>query len=135
MAKYRRERINDEVTRVVAEALRSVKDPRVSGSMITITQSRVTGDLKYARIYFSVLGKTTNEEIKEIKKGLYSAQGFIRHAIAEEINLRITPELTFEYDDSIAHGAHIESLLKIAKASHGADIDDDNSGDETSEDE
>lgn len=114
MPKYRRERINDEVTRVVANALRSVKDPRVSEQMITITQSRVTGDLKYAKIFFSVLGDTSKEQIKEIKKGLSSAAGYLRHAIAEEINLRITPELSFEYDDSIEHGAHIEELLKRA---------------------
>ena len=114
MAKFRRERINDEVTRVVAESLREVKDPRVSGSMITVTQSRVSGDLKYARIFFSVLGDTSAEKIKEIKKGLQSAQGFLRRKIAEGINLRITPELSFEYDDSIAHGAHIEQLIKDA---------------------
>ena len=114
MPKFRRERINDEVTRVIAEALREVKDPRVSGSMITVTQSRVSGDLKYARIFFSVLGDTSAEKIKEIKKGLQSAQGFLRRKIAEGINLRITPELSFEYDDSIAHGAHIEQLIKDA---------------------
>lgn len=123
MPKYRRERINDEVTRVIADALRSVKDPRVSERMITVTQSRVTGDLKYAKIYFSVLGNTSSEQIKEIKKGLASASGYLRHAIAEEINLRITPELMFEYDDSIEHGAHIEELLKRAPM-----------GEETSED-
>lgn len=114
MPKFRRERINDEVTRVIAEALREVKDPRVSSSMITVTQSRVSGDLKYARIFFSVLGDTSAEKIKEIKKGLQSAQGFLRRKIAEGINLRITPELSFEYDDSIAHGAHIEQLIKDA---------------------
>ena len=114
MPKYRRERINDEVTRVIAESLREVKDPRVSGSMITVTQSRVSGDLKYARIFFSVLGDTSAEKLKEIKKGLQSAQGFLRRKIAEGINLRITPELSFEYDDSIAHGAHIEQLIKDA---------------------
>ena len=114
MPKFRRERINDEVTRVIAEALREVKDPRVSSSMITVTQSRVSGDLKYARILFSVLGDTSPESIKEIKKGLQSAQGFLRRKIAEGINLRITPELSFEYDDSIAHGAHIEQLIKDA---------------------
>ena len=114
MPKFRRERINDEVTRVIAEALREVKDPRVSSSMITVTQSRVSGDLKYARIFFSVLGDTSAEKIKEIKKGLQSAQGFLRKKIAEGINLRITPELSFEYDDSIAHGAHIEQLIKDA---------------------
>ena len=114
MPKFRRERINDEVTRVIAEALREVKDPRVSSSMITVTQSRVSGDLKYARIFFSVLGDTSPEKLKEIKKGLISAQGFLRRKIAEGINLRITPELSFEYDDSIAHGAHIEQLIKDA---------------------
>lgn len=125
MAKFRRERINDEVTRVVAEALREVKDPRVSGSMITITQSRVSGDLKYARIFFSVLGDTSPDGIKEIKKGLQSAQGFLRRKIAEGINLRITPELSFEYDDSIAHGAHIEQLIKDANIPPEAPAEDD----------
>lgn len=118
MAKYRRERINDEVTRVIADTIRTIKDPRVANEIITITQSRVTGDLKFAKIYFSVLGDTSPEKIKEIRKGLTSAQGVIRHALAEEINLRITPELSFEYDDSMAHGAHIEDLLKVALAGH-----------------
>ncbi len=114
MPKYRRERINDEVTRVIAESLRSVKDPRIAGELITITQSRVTGDLKYAKIFFSVLGDTSPAKIKEIKKGLYSAEGFLRHCLAESINLRITPELSFEYDNSIENGAHIEQLIKEA---------------------
>ena len=70
MPKFRRERINDEVTRVIAEALREVKDPRVSSSMITVTQSRVSGDLKYARIFFSVLGDTSAEKIKEPNSGV-----------------------------------------------------------------
>ena len=114
MPKYRRERINDEVTRVVAETLRTVKDPRVADHMITVTQSRVSGDLKYARIFFSVLGDVNGEQLKEIKKGLVSAAGYLRRALAEQINLRITPELSFEYDDAIAHGAHIEQLIKQA---------------------
>ena len=126
MPKFRRERINDEVTRVVAESLREVKDPRVSGSMITVTQSRVSGDLKYARIFFSVLGDTSAEKIKEIKKGLQSAQGFLRRKIAEGINLRITPELSFEYDDSIAHGAHIEQLIKDANIPELSPEEDEN---------
>lgn len=130
MPKYRRERINDEVTRVIAEGLRSVKDHRVAGEMITITQSRVTGDLKYAKIFFSVLGDTTPEQIKEIKKGLMSAQGFLRHCIAESINLRITPELSFEYDNSMAHGAHIEELLKIAKSSDSSEETEEDDGNE-----
>lgn len=111
MAGYRRARVNDEVGRVVAEAIRSVKDPRVAGELITVTQCEVSGDLKYARVYFSVLGGDA-EKIKEIKKGLYSAAGFIRHTVAETLNMRATPEFIFEYDDAIKRGANIFELLK-----------------------
>ena len=113
MPKYRRARINDEVARVIAEALRDVKDPRVRDQMITITSCDVSGDLKFAKVYFSVYGAKP-EDIKDIKKGLYSAAGFLRRAIAETINLRITPELNFEYDNAMERGANISELLKKA---------------------
>lgn len=111
MSKYRRTRINDEMTRVIAEALRTVKDPRVAASLITVTKSDVTGDLKYAKIYFSVFG-ADDDEIKEIKKGLYSAAGYLRSYVARELNLRATPELTFEYDNAMQHGEKIMRLMK-----------------------
>ena len=111
MANYRRARINDEVARVLSDSLREVKDPRVREPFITITSCEVSGDLKYAKVYFSVLG-ADKEKVKEIKKGLYSAAGFLRHALAEKINLRITPELSFEYDDAMERGANISVLLK-----------------------
>ena len=113
MPKYRRARINDEVARVIAEALRDVKDPRVRDQMITVTSCDVSGDLKFAKVYFSVYGAKP-EDIKDIKKGLYSAAGFLRRAIAETINLRITPELNFEYDNAMERGANISELLKKA---------------------
>ena len=113
MPKYRRARINDEVARVLGEALREVKDHRVRDALITITGCEVSGDLKFAKVYFSVYG-AQKENIKEIKKGLYSAGGFLRHAVAEKINLRETPELTFEYDDAMERGAYISELLKKA---------------------
>lgn len=113
MPKYRRARINDEVARVLADALRNVKDHRIRDQIITITSCDVSGDLRFAKVYFSVYG-ADHETVKEIKKGLYSAQGFLRHALAEEINLRITPELTFEYDNAMERGAHISELLKKA---------------------
>jgi ribosome-binding factor A len=113
MPKYRRARINDEVARVLADALRNVKDHRIRDQIITITSCDVSGDLRFAKVYFSVYG-ADHETIKEIKKGLYSAQGFLRHALAEEINLRITPELTFEYDNAMERGASISELLKKA---------------------
>lgn len=111
MSKYRRTRINDEMTRVIAEALRTVKDPRVAASLITVTKSDVTGDLKYAKIYFSVFG-ADDDEIKEIKKGLYSAAGYLRSYVARELNLRATPELTFEYDNAMQYGEKIMRLMK-----------------------
>ena len=107
MAKHRRPRINDEMKKEVSEALRGIKDPRVTGAFVTITGAEVTPDLKYAKIYFSHL----SGETKEIKKGLDSASGFVRRHVAEKMNLRVTPELSFVYDDSIKYGARISSLL------------------------
>ena len=123
MAGYRRARVNDEVGRVVAEAIRSVKDPRVAGELITVTHCDVSGDLKYAKVYFSVLG-ADSEKIKEIKKGLYSAAGFIRHTVAETLNMRATPEFNFEYDDAIKRGADIFELLKQTGVSSDEEKED-----------
>lgn len=117
MPNYRKARINDEVARVISDALREVKDPRVSSSLVTVTSCEVSGDLKYAKVYFSVFG-ADKDNIKEIKKGLYSAAGFLRHALAEKINLRITPELSFEHDNAMERGANISELLKQTAAPH-----------------
>ena len=111
MAKYRQGRINDEVQKEVAMILRDVKDPRVSGAFISVTGADVTPDLKYAKIYFSALGVNDAESKKEIARGLKSSAGFIRRQIAQKLNLRITPELTFVEDTSIKYGAHISELL------------------------
>ena len=126
MAKYRRARVNDEVGRVVAQAIRSVKDPRVAGELIMVTHCDGSGDLKYAKVYFSVYGADA-EKIKEIKKGLYSAAGFIRHTVAETLNMRATPEFNFEYDDAIKRGADIFELLK--KTGVTSDDEKENEGD------
>ncbi len=135
MPKYRRARINDEVARVLADALRNVKDHRIRDQIITITSCDVSGDLRFAKVYFSVYG-ADRETIKEIKKGLYSAQGFLRHALAEEINLRITPELTFEYDNAMERGAHISELLKKASIPEELESDfNEAEGEETDDDE
>ena len=134
MPKYRRARINDEVARVLADALRNVKDHRIRDQIITITSCDVSGDLRFAKVYFSVYG-ADHETIKEIKKGLYSAQGFLRHALAEEINLRITPELTFEYDNAMERGAHISELLKKASIPEELESDLENAEDEESDDD
>lgn len=113
MANYRRGRINDEMQKELAAVLRDVKDPRVSGAFISITAVDVTGDLKFAKVYYSAM----IGDKKEIAKGLKSSAGFIRREIAHRLNLRMTPELTFYEDHSIAHGAHISKLLNSIEIS------------------
>ena len=134
MPKYRRARINDEVARVLADALRDVKDHRIRDQIITVTSCDVSGDLRFAKVYFSVFGAQP-EDIKEIKKGLYSAQGFLRHALAEKINLRITPELTFEYDNAMERGANISELLKKASIPEELHRDPEPESEDTEDDE
>jgi ribosome-binding factor A len=107
MANYRRGRINDEVTKEVAQILREVKDPRVRNAFVSVTGAEVTPDLKYAKIYYSFL----NGDEKELRKGLKAAAVFIRGGLAKRMNLRITPELTFVRDTSLEYGAHINKLL------------------------
>ncbi len=107
MAKYRRGRINEEIQKEMTVILRKVKDPRVSDAFISVTAADCTADLKYAKIYYSAL----SGDAKEVAKGLKAATGFIRRELASSLNLRITPELTFLPDTSIAYGAHIASIL------------------------
>ncbi|MBQ8551296.1 MAG: 30S ribosome-binding factor RbfA [Clostridia bacterium] len=107
MAKYRRGRINEEMVKELSSILREIKDPRVSDAFVSVTAADVTPDLKFAKIYYSVMSGDT----KEVGKGLKSASGYIRKRLAETLNLRQTPELSFVTDDSIAYGAHINSLL------------------------
>ena len=107
MAKYRQNRINDAVKQEMAQIIRDVKDPRISGALVSITAADVSADLKFAKIYFSVMGADKNE----VLKGLKSAQGFFRSELAKRINLRITPTLAFEYDNSMEYGANISKIL------------------------
>ena len=107
MAKYRQGRINEEMQKEMTSILRRVKDPRVSDAFISITAADCTADLKYAKIYYSAL----RGDQREVAAGLKAATGFIRRELAHSLNLRITPELTFLPDTSIAYGAHIASIL------------------------
>ena len=108
MANYRRGRINDEMQKTLAEILREVKDPRVSGAFISVTGVDVTPDLKFAKVYYSAM----QGDKKAVYLGLKSSAGFIRRQVAQRMNLRVTPELTFVEDASIAYGAHMFDLLR-----------------------
>ncbi len=109
MAGYRRDRVNDQMTREMSEIIRLIKDPRVSGEFVSITRSEVTPDCKFAKIYYSVMD---SGKAKEVGKGLASAAGFIRKQVAERMNLRVTPAFSFHFDDSIGYGADMEKLFK-----------------------
>ena len=112
MGNYRIDRINEQFTNEMAIILRNIKDPRIARNFISVTHCSVTPDLKYAKIYYSVMEQGKPIDHKAIKQGLYSAAGFIRHTVAETLNMRATPEFTFEYDDAIKRGANIFELLK-----------------------
>ena len=110
MASNRIGRINDEIQRELAEQIRFLKDPRVSQvGMVSIIRVDTTGDLRYARVWVSVLDK--NQE-KDVMKGLKSAAGFLRRELGRKLQLRYTPELQFIADDSISQGAHILEVLR-----------------------
>ena len=110
MASNRIGRINEEIQRELAEQLRRLKDPRVSQvGMVSVTRVDTTGDLRYAKVYISVLDKENGERVL---KGLRSASGWLRRELGSALKLRYTPELVFQLDDSIDKGAHILELLR-----------------------
>lgn len=108
MAGHRLDRTNDDIKLVLSGLLRSIKDPRVNQGMISVTRTETTGDLRYCKVYLSVFGL---ENEKDFKKGLKSASGWLRRELSQKLALRYTPELIFELDGSIEHGAHINEII------------------------
>ena len=108
MSATRMGRINEEIQRALAELIRTVKDPRVQG-LISITRVDTTADLKYAKVFVSVLDKS---DADQVVKGLKSAAGYLRRELGHALSLRATPEPTFVRDDSMAHGAHILQVME-----------------------
>jgi ribosome-binding factor A len=102
-------RINSEVMKVLAEAIRGeLKDPRIP-PFTSVTDAVVAPDLKTCKVWVSFL--CGEEEEKEALEGLKSAEGFLRRQLASELNLRITPELKFYADHSIAYGNHMAQVI------------------------
>ena len=108
MASNRIGRINEEIQRELASLIPSVKDPRVTG-LISVTAVETTPDLRFAKVYVSMLDKSS---ASEVVKGLKSAAGYLRYELGQALNLRHTPQLMFEEDRSIDKGAHILELLR-----------------------
>ena len=106
--KQRTNRVGEQMKKEISEIIgRKLKDPRVG--FVTVTDVDVTGDLQQAKVYITTLGN--EEERKGTLKGLEKATGFIRSELGQRIQLRVTPELIFEFDRSVEYGNHIEDLL------------------------
>ena len=108
MASNRINRINEEIQKALADLLRNVKDPRVSGTMISITRVETTPDLRFAKVYVSFLEEN---KAKDALKGLDSAAGYLRRELGATLQLRHTPQLQWALDDSITYGARMLKLI------------------------
>ncbi|HOV27323.1 MAG TPA: 30S ribosome-binding factor RbfA [Pseudobacteroides sp.] len=105
----RTSRISEEMKKEISSIIMNdLKDPRMP-SMVSVVSVNVTKDLRHAKVYISVLG--SEEDKKNAHEGLKSAAGFIRREVGHRMQLRYTPELHFEIDDSIEHGVYMTKLI------------------------
>lgn len=117
MARVRPERVQEALRQEISKlVLEEIKDPRIG--FLTITKVELTRDLRYAKVYFSVLG---GEKEKSLAlKGLNSAKGYIKGIVADRIKLRLVPDISFRIDDSIEHTKEIYDMFeKIKKKDEG----------------
>ena len=108
MASNRLARTNDDIQIALSSLLREIKDPRVQQGMISVTRVETTGDLRYCKVWLSVM---VMKDEKDFIRGLKSASGWLRRELANSVKLRYTPELVFEIDHSIEYGAHINQMI------------------------
>ncbi len=118
----REDQLSGVITRELSDLIRTrMKDPRIG--FASITGVELSHDLRYAKVYVSVLG--TSQEQRETMRGLGSAKGFLRHELAQRLTIRHVPEIAFHLDESIARGARVMDLLKqVQKESDTASSDD-----------
>lgn len=121
MSQQRISMINEEIRKEISAKIRTLKDPRVQNAMISVTSVETSGDLRYAKVFISVLEK---EKTKDVLKGLKSAGGFLRREVGARLQLRCTPELTFVEDESFTRGMHMYDLLSSLKISDSGDNTD-----------
>ena len=121
MASNRINRINEEIQKSLAGKLRTVKDPRVSGTMISITRVETTPDLRYTKVYVSFLQE---EKAADAMKGLKSAAGFLRRQLGSNLRLRYAPEIVWALDDSITYGAKMLNLINSLGVKHDEETDE-----------
>ena len=122
MASNRIGRINEEIQKALAELIRELKDPRVQNTMISITRVEATPDLRYAKVYASFLQE---DRAQDALKGLKSASGYLRRELGQQLQLRYTPELVWELDDSITYGAKMLKLINSLEVNKDGESEQD----------
>lgn len=123
----RTQRVAEAIRRLASEILNGqLRDPRVK-SLITVTRVEVMPNLKFAKIYYSVLGDDKKKAL--VAKGLRSAKGFIRKRIGEELELRYAPNILFELDKKFEHGERVNEILEEIKKEGEDEKNRDNSKD------
>ena len=120
MASNRINRINEEIQKELSSLLRTVKDPRVQDTMISITRVETTPDLRYTKVYVSFLQE---EKVKEAMAGLKSAAGYLRRQLGQNLQLRYAPEIVWAEDDSITYGARMLKLINSLDVKHDEETD------------
>ncbi|WP_426414721.1 30S ribosome-binding factor RbfA [Aestuariirhabdus sp. LZHN29] len=109
----RTQRVADQLQKELARAIQQeIKDPRLG--MVTVSGVDVSRDLAYARVHVTFMGEESQDAIEEQLKVLNSAAGFLRSRLARAVKLRITPQLSFHYDESLSRGRHLSSLIDRA---------------------
>ena len=121
MSSNRINRINEEIQKELSALLRTVKDPRVQDTMISITRVETTPDLRYTKVYVSFLQE---ERVKDAMAGLKSAAGYLRRQLGHNLQLRYSPEIVWSEDDSITYGARKLKLINSLEVKHDEDSDE-----------
>ena len=127
MASNRINRINEEIQKELSSLLRTVKDPRVQGTMISITRVETTPDLRYTKVYVSFLQE---DKANDAMKGLKSAAGFLRRQLGTNLRLRYAPEIVWALDDSITYGAKMLKLINSLEVKQDEEADEEMTDDE-----
>ena len=121
MSSNRINRINEEIQKELSALFRTVKDPRVQDTMISITRVETTPDLRYTKVYVSFLQE---ERVKDAMAGLKSAAGYLRRQLGHNLQLRYSPEIVWSEDDSITYGARMLKLINSLEVKHDEDSDE-----------
>ncbi len=113
----RPERVGQEIQAAIGQILArgELRDPRIG--FITITGVKVSPDLRVARVFYSMLG--TEKEREETQKGLEAAKGYVRREVTAVVNLRVSPEIFFSFDESVGEGDKIDRLLREVRQKEG----------------